>query len=147
MYPSLLLAHSYVRYLVFIFLIIVIAMALAGMMGKKPYGKPNNLFGLLLLIFTHLQALLGFIVYFVSPNVRFGSDTMKDAGTRYWTVEHLTGMLIAVVLITVARSTSKRMTDDAAKHKRLFIFNLLALLIIVATIYAGHFGIFYSRFL
>jgi heme A synthase len=71
---------------------------------------------------------------------------MKDKLTRYWTVEHITGMLIAVVLITIARSTSKRMTDDVAKHKRLFIFNLIALVIIVATIYSGKMGLFQSRF-
>src|SRR4051812_39058096 len=128
LYSFALQIHSYTRYLVFVFLIIVIAMSLVGMMGKKPFGKSNNLTSLLLLIFTHIQALAGLIVYFVSPVVQFGSDTMKDKTIRYWTVEHITGMLIAVVLITIARSTSKRMTDDQAKHKRLFIFNLIALL-------------------
>jgi hypothetical protein len=147
MYSSFLLqVHSYTRYLVLIFLIIVIAMALAGMVGKKPFGKANNITSLLLLIFTHIQALAGLILYFGSPLVTFGATTMKDKLTRYWTVEHITGMLIAVVLITIARSTSKRMTDDVAKHKRLFIFNLIALVIIVATIYSGKMGLFQSRF-
>jgi phosphoglycerol transferase MdoB-like AlkP superfamily enzyme len=62
---------------------------------------------------------------------------MSDKVTRYWTVEHIFGMVIAVMLITVARSTSKRMTDSTAKHKRLFIFNALALVIIIAVVLMG----------
>jgi hypothetical protein len=59
---------------------------------------------------------------------------MKDASARYWTVEHMTMMIIAVVLITVARSTAKKMTADEPKHRRLFIFNSIALIIILASI-------------
>jgi hypothetical protein len=59
---------------------------------------------------------------------------MKDATNRYWTVEHVSMMIIAVVLITVARSTAKKMTVDQSKHKRLFIFNSIALIIILASI-------------
>jgi len=59
---------------------------------------------------------------------------MKDATTRYWLVEHNTAMLIAIVFITLARTTSKKMVVSTAKHKRMFIFNLIALVIIVLTI-------------
>jgi peptidoglycan/LPS O-acetylase OafA/YrhL len=89
------------------------------------------------LIFTHIQALAGLILYFVSPWVKFGSTTMSDKLTRYWTVEHIFAMLIAVVLITIARSTSKKMVAPVAKHKRLFIFNTIALIIVVITVLLG----------
>lgn len=59
---------------------------------------------------------------------------MKEASTRYWLVEHNTAMLIAIVLITLARTTSKKMQDSTAKHKRMFIFNAIALVIILVTI-------------
>jgi peptidoglycan/LPS O-acetylase OafA/YrhL len=113
-----------------------------GLMNKQPYGKLDNKLGLYLFIFTHTQLLIGLILYFVSPWVKFGSTTMSDKLTRYWTVEHITGMLIAVVLITLARSTSKRMTDDLAKHKRMLVFNGLALAIIVGTILTGGMNLF-----
>jgi hypothetical protein len=67
---------------------------------------------------------------------------MSDKFTRYWTVEHITAMLIAVVLITLARTTSKRMTDDLAKHRRMFVFNALALVVIVSTIIMGGMNLF-----
>jgi hypothetical protein len=134
MYTGLLHTHSLLRYFILIALVVVIVKALMGLIYKQPYGKWDNKLGLYLFIFTHMQLLAGLILYFVSPFVKFGSETMSDKTTRYWTVEHIFAMLIAVVLITLARSTSKRMTDDASKHKRMFIFNTLALVVIVATI-------------
>jgi len=50
--------------------------------------------------------------------------------------------LIAVVFITLARTTSKKMSDAVAKHKRLFIFNLIALLIILGAIAMSGRGFF-----
>lgn len=134
MYTGLLHAHSGLRYLVLLGLLIVIVTSLLGWLNRKPYTPADNKTGLALFIATHMQLLLGLILYFVSPWVRFGETTMSDRLTRYWTVEHLVGMLVAVVFITLARSTSKRMTDDNAKHKRMFIFNFIALVVIVVII-------------
>lgn len=135
MYSSLLLAHSYLRYFILIFLVVVIVKAVIGLTSKQPYGKWDNKLGLYLFIFTHMQLLVGLILYFVSPFVKFGSDTMSDKTTRYWTVEHVFAMLVAVVLITLARSTSKRMPSDEAKHKRMAIFNFVALVVIIAMVW------------
>jgi len=134
MYTGLLHTHSLLRYFILLALVVVIVKSLMGLLNRQPYGKLDNRLGLYLFIFTHMQLLIGLILYFVSPFVKFGSETMSDKATRYWTVEHLTAMLIAVVLITLARTTSKRMTDDSAKHKRKLIFNSIALIVIVGTI-------------
>jgi hypothetical protein len=134
MYTGLFHTHSLLRYFILIALVVVIIKALMGLINKQPYGKWDNKLGLYLFIFTHMQLLIGLILYFVSPFVKFGPDTMSDKTTRYWTVEHIFAMLIAVVLITIARSTSKRMANDESKHKRMLIFNGLALVIIIATI-------------
>lgn len=134
MYEYLSQTHSILRYFILLALVVVILKALLGLINKQPYGKWDNKLSLYLFIFTHMQLLAGLILYFVSPFVKFGSETMSDKTTRYWTVEHIFAMLIAVVLITLARSTSKRMTEDSSKHKRMFIFNTIALVVIVATI-------------
>jgi peptidoglycan/LPS O-acetylase OafA/YrhL len=142
MYEGLLLTHSLLRYFILLALVIVIGMALRGLITKKPYGKWDNMLGLYLFIFTHMQLLIGVILYFISPFVNFGPDTMSNKTTRYWSVEHITAMLIGVVLITLARTTAKRMTSDGAKHQRLVIFNTLALVIIVGTIVMSGRGLF-----
>lgn len=141
MYQGLLHTHSLLRYFVLIALVVVIVQAAVGVATRKPFGKWDNLFSLYLLIFTHLQLVAGLILYFVSPWVKFGSTTMVDRLTRYWTVEHIFGMLIAVVLITVARITSKKMASATAKHKRLLMLNVVALIIIIVIVALGDRGL------
>lgn len=143
MYSGLFHGHSGLRYLVLVLLLVVIVRSIAGFLRNKPFSQLDNALSLGLLITTHIQFLLGLILYFVSPNVQFNENTMKDGVLRYWAVEHLMGMLIAVVLITIARSTAKRMTESLAKHKRLAIFNSIALLIIIATIMQGGRTVFF----
>lgn len=134
MYSGLFYSHSGLRYIVLVLLVVVMVKSTLGFLGNKPFQSLDDKLSLSLLISTHVQFLLGLILYFVSPAVQFNAETMKEATTRYWAVEHLAGMLVAVALITAARSTAKRLTDPMGKHKRLAIFNALALLIIVATI-------------
>src|SRR5262245_59983041 len=117
MYSALLNAHSSIRYLVLLFLVIVIVKSFAGFAGKSAFGKADNILGLTLFSLTHTQLLLGLILYFISPFVQFSGAGMKDPSIRYWTAEHIVIMLAAVGLITAARSTSKKMTDGTAKHK------------------------------
>lgn len=142
MYKVLLHTHSSMRYVVLLMLLVVIIKSLLGFVNRKPFVKQDNTLSLILLIVTHIQFAVGLILYFVSDAVQFGPGAMTDY--RYWTVEHIFGMIVAVALITAARSTSKRMTDDAARHKRLFIFNTIALLIIIATIYFSGRGVIYQ---
>ena len=134
MYNGLLITHSYLRYIVLILLVVVVIGSLIGVSSRRPYTETDNKLGLFLFISTHLQLLVGLILFFVSPAVQFSGAAMKDATTRYWLVEHNTAMIIAIVLITLARTTSKKMTDSGAKHKRMFIFNLIALSIIILAI-------------
>lgn len=142
MYTGLLHTHSVLRYFVLILLIAVIIQSLLGLVNRKPYTAMDNRVGLFLFIATHTQLLVGIILFFVSPAVQFSGAAMKDASTRYWLVEHNTAMLIAIVLITLARTTSKKMAGAQAKHKRMFIFNLIALAIILITISLSGRGIF-----
>jgi uncharacterized membrane protein len=111
---------------------------MVGLLNKKPFEKADEKLTLWLMIATHTQLLVGIVLYFVSPFVQFGATTMKDATTRYWTVEHAFVMIVAIVLITLARTSTKKMTDDRARHKKVFTMTALALvLIVVAIIMSG----------
>jgi low temperature requirement protein LtrA len=134
MNTGLLHLHSTLRYLILIALIVVIVKSLVGWLGKKQYTNIDNRIGLYLFIFTHMQLVIGLVLYFVSDVVQFNGATMKNKDLRYWAVEHLTIMLISIVLITMARITSKKMSSDEAKHKRMVIFNGVALLLILVAI-------------
>lgn len=135
-YSLLLNLHSYWRYAVLILLILAILAALAGWFGKKSYKEGNRKLNLFTLISTHIQFLLGLVLYFLSPFVKTGDmgTAMKDGNLRYWTVEHTVMMLIAIVFITVGHSKSKKLLDGVAKHRTIGIFYSLALIIILVAI-------------
>jgi cytochrome bd-type quinol oxidase subunit 2 len=134
LYSFLLHLHSGFRYIVLLLLLVAIIRSWADWLAHKNYSEGNRKLNLFTLISAHTQLLIGFVLYFVSPFITFGSNAMKDATTRYWTVEHLTGMLIAIVLITIGHARSKRGATSDAKHKSIAIFYTLALIIIAIII-------------
>lgn len=144
MYPGLLHTHTLLRYFILLALVAVLVISLQKWLGKKPYTNFDNKLSLYLFIFTHLQLVVGLILYAVSPNVKFNEFTMKDSTLRYWSVEHIFLMLVAITLITVARIGIRKISDDTLKHKRLFIFNGVALLLILVSIYMSGRGIIHK---
>ncbi len=134
MHSLLLVTHSILRYFTLISLVWIIVRSLTGWLNKTGYVKLDDQLGLGLFMLTHTQLLLGIILFFVSPVVIFSGASMKEPLARYWLVEHNTGMLVAVAFVTMARITSKKMTDSISKHKRMFIFNGIALVVILLMI-------------
>ena len=142
MYTGLLHTHSLLRYLVLIFLLAVIVNSFLGFSNKKTFGKMDNMLGLTLFSVTHTQFLVGVLLFFVSPFVQFNGGAMKDPSLRYWTTEHNLIMLIAITMITLARITAKKMSDDTVKHKRMLIYNSIALVLILVAIAMSKRGFF-----
>jgi uncharacterized membrane protein YphA (DoxX/SURF4 family) len=127
------------RWLVLIVLVLAIIFAFAGWFGKKEWTKRDKLTGLILTIFMDIQFLVGLILYaFVSPLTKaafadFGA-AMKNADIRFYAVEHILMMLIALVLVHIGRSKSKKATAPEKQHRAAAIFYIIALLLIVAAI-------------
>jgi hypothetical protein len=142
MHSFILILHSLTRFILLALLLTVIVRAFMGMQNKSAFSTTDNKFSLFLFISTHTQLLLGLILYFVSPIVIFSGESMKNSVARYWLVEHLVGMLIAVILISMGRTMTKKLGADPARHKRVFIFNIIALLVILAMIMQSHRGFF-----
>ncbi len=104
------------------------------MSSKENFSfKVKNL-ALFAMISMHVQAVIGLILYTISPNVQFGANTMSDSFFRFFAVEHLALMLIALVLFTMGYSKSKKKTEDSAKFKTVFWFYLIGLVLIIAGI-------------
>src|SRR3569833_2234497 len=130
--------HSGFRYIVFLLVLVAIIQSLLGWLGQKPYTETNRKINLFALISAHTQLLIGIVLLFVSPLVHFNSSTMKDSVTRYFSMEHWVGMVIAIVLITIGHSKSKKIIQPESKHRTIAIFYIIAFLVIVGTIMAGH---------
>tara|TARA_B100000497_G_scaffold125844_1_gene163228 strand:- start:959 stop:1414 length:456 start_codon:yes stop_codon:yes gene_type:complete len=131
--------HSLLRYVLLIFLVWSTVNALLKMRGKKPFIAIDNKLSLYTFILAHVQLLLGLALYFIGANgfklfEKGMSAVMSVSVFRFFAVEHIVGMLVAIALITVGRVKSKKLTDDIAKHKTTFTFFVIALLIILVTI-------------
>ena len=130
--------HSGFRYVVFVLVLLAIIQSLMGWLGKSPYTSGNRKINLFTLISAHTQLLIGIVLFFLSPLVQFNSGTMKNDTTRYYTVEHWVMMIIAIVLITIGHSKSKKLVLPEAKHRIIFLFYSIALLVVIGALAAGH---------
>jgi len=140
MYAGLLSLHSSIRWVILILELVVIFRSLSGMTSGRPFAAGDRKAGLFLMIAAHVQLLVGLYLYVAGPwglaniqNLGFGA-VMKDHAARFYAVEHIFGMLVAIVLITIGRGVGKKAIPDAAKHKRSFWYFLVALVIMLATI-------------
>lgn len=139
MYTGLLHTHNGLRWLVLLALVISIVVAFWGWFGKREWKKSDRLLGLLLQVFIDLQLLIGVILYaFLSPITQsafsdFGA-AMKNAEVRFYAVEHVLMMVIALVLIHIGRAKSKKDIAHWKKHRSAAIFYTISLLIILAAI-------------
>lgn len=139
MYTGLLHTHNLFRWLVLIFAVLAIGFAFAGWLGKRDWKKTDNILGLLLTISVDIQLVIGLVLYFfVSPLTKaafanFGA-AMKNADLRFYVVEHLVMMIVALIIIHIGRSKSKKATIVTRKHRTAAIFYTLGLIIILAGI-------------
>lgn len=132
MHSILVHAHSGLRWILLILILAAIFSTISGLSGNKPFTATIRKTALFTLIVTHLQLILGLILYFISPKVQFGPDTMSDSVLRFFAVEHISTMLIAIVLITLGYSRMKRGSSDGAKYKAVFWFYLFGFILLMA---------------
>ncbi|HPF50055.1 MAG TPA: hypothetical protein PK335_00705 [Draconibacterium sp.] len=139
MYNGLLHAHSGLRWLVLVSLLLAIILGFYGWTRKKEWKSLDSKAGLFLMIFMDLQFLIGLILYaFLSPITKlafkdFGA-AMKNADLRFYAVEHILMMLIALVLVHIGRSKTKKDVAGWKRHRSAAIFYSISLIVILAAI-------------
>lgn len=133
MYQILQSAHSGLRWVVLVLLLAAVVFSLIKWLGDKPFSTTHRKLAMFGMISTHIQFLLGLVLWFISPKVNFSMSAMKDAASRFFLVEHTLGMLIAIVLITIGYSKAKRQLPEASS-KTIFWFYAIALFIIIGSI-------------
>lgn len=139
MYTGFLHLHDTLRWLILLSLLTTLVKYLIGWMGRQHWKKTDNMMGVVFTSLMDLQLLVGLVLYFfLSPVTKFAlSDfgaTMKNADLRFYAVEHILMMLVAVVLVHIGKAKSKKATSDVAKFRVATIFYGLALLVILAAI-------------
>ena len=139
MYTGLLHLHNTLRWVILILLLVALFRHLGGMNKKRLVNAGDQKVDLFLMIAAHTTFLVGLYQWIVGPwglkliQSSGMGEVMKNSAYRFFAIEHLTGMLIAIVLITIGRGKVKRAVDASA-HKKAFWFFLIALLIILVSI-------------
>ena len=136
MYSTLKMLHSYWAYLVLFMVVVAAFNALIKHFGKKEYEAKDFRIALFTLIVTHIQLLIGLVLYFISPNgfnnVRTNGMGGLDKAARLLAVEHPFVGILAVVFITIGYSKHKKKLTSAGKLKPLAIFYTIGLLLILS---------------
>jgi hypothetical protein len=131
---ALLHLHSSFRYVVLALIIGAIVNAIIGITSKKSYTSTSKRLALFALIFSHLQLLGGLILYLIGPrglNTLLNMEgVMSDSMARFFAVEHISMMIIAIALITIGYVKAKNKAADRAKFMTILSFYGIALVII-----------------
>ena len=119
--------HSILRWIILLFLLICLFQALT----KNPGVRKMSLW---LMITAHLMLIIGvyqvfFGRYGINKGLPAGVELMKDKFHRFFWVEHPLMMLLAIILITVARGKAK-----VLNYKAVSWLLLIGLIIILAAI-------------
>lgn len=128
MYNGVLHLHNLLRWVILLLLLIVIFQSFTKSRGLLKTS-------LFLLIATHIQFLIG-VYQWLAGNFGYKlikgngfGEVMKNSVQRFWAVEHITGMLIATILITAARGKIKRGAYNSVSW--MYLVALIVILLVV----------------
>ena len=138
MYPTVLMLHSVLRWVILLAGLLAVARACAGWSGARSWTGADNRAGIWFTAALDLQLLVGLLLYLaLSPltEVAMGDPAaaMQNSGLRYWLVEHPLGVFVGLVFAHVGRVRIRRASTDATRHKVAAIFFGIALVAVLAS--------------
>lgn len=139
MYQIIQIVHSYLAYVVLALLFFAVANAIIGLVGKKMFTLEKDFrISLFTLILSHIQLLVGLLLFFISANGFQAIQTLGMGGlnsaARLLAVEHPFVNIIAIVLITIGWSRHKKFMEADKKFKSIALFYGLGLVLILSRI-------------
>jgi heme A synthase len=138
MFDFVLLLHSWLRWATLVAALMATAAAFSIQRDGRGRDKADR-WGLLFVIAMDLQLLLGFLLYFaLSPTTaaifdNFGA-AMRDPAARFWAVEHVTLMTLAVVAVHLGRVLARKARTPGSVRTRLLVCFGLATIALLAAI-------------
>lgn len=136
MYTAAIVLHSVLRWVVIVLGVIAVTRALAGRSGGRSWTAADATPGRLYTIALDVQMLIGLLLYFVFSHILSIASAdwgraMGNSAIRYWVVEHLASMVIAIALAHVGTVRVRKAATDAARFTQATIFYGLSLLLIL----------------
>jgi uncharacterized membrane protein len=133
MYEIIQKLHSGWAYLTILLVIVAVVNSIIGFVSKKEYKDSDKKIGLYALGAIHTQALIGLLVYFVSP-LGLSGFSMKDSALRLTSMEHPLINVLGIVLMTIGWVKHKKLSSSESKFKTVAIYYGIGLLLILSRI-------------
>jgi len=138
MYQVLLPLHSLIRWLVLIALLFAIFRAYRGKVNKQPFSGFDHAVMMVSLKIVQVQFCIGIALYVLSPVVKYFLYNFKEAvhfrEVRFFGMEHITMMVLAVAVITIGSDKVRKAQDDQQKYKIMLLWFSIGLLLILSSI-------------
>ncbi len=131
--------HSYLAYVVLAILFLAVANAIMGWINNKMFTMEKDLrISLFALILSHIQLLVGLLLWYLSPNGLQAIQALGMGGlnapARLLAVEHPFINIVAIILITIGWSRHKKFMEGRKKFKSITLFYGLGLVLILSRI-------------
>jgi len=137
MYTGLQHLHSGIAYLALAALVLVIIYALIGSLSGRVFTEKDRKIAMIAFIFSHVQLLVGLILYFVSPvgfSLLKAGGAMSDPAARLTALEHPLINILAIVIISVGYIRAKKMTASRARFRSIYMMYAIGLVLILSRI-------------
>ena len=119
--------HSLLRYGVILTVAAAGLIHLRGFVMKRPILNGERMLAIVAMVLCHVQLVIGLLLY----ATRFKAYDHSVPAGRFWKFEHIGMMVIAILLVTLGRSLSKRAKEERTKQLRVAVFYLIGLVIIL----------------
>lgn len=137
MYSSLLPLHSIFRWLVLLMMLTSIYVAYNGWKLKLAFTPLANSIRHWTATLAHIQLMLGMVLYFYSPIVKYSMPVSSRAlmsQHAFFKYLHIAFMLFAIVVLTIGSAKAKRASTASAQYKTILIWYTVALILILIAI-------------
>jgi len=134
-----LIVHSWNRWLVLASALATLTLAIHGLSTRRQWSQTDQRLARVFVSALDLQGLLGLLLYFVlSPIIPKTLDEFKAsmhvAALRFFAIEHVTMMLLALIVAHGAWAYAKRARNARARQWRITCGVSLSLLLILSAI-------------
>lgn len=126
--------HSTLAYAVLAVLLIAIINAFLGLSAKRNFTKNDRSLSLVALILSHIQLVVGLVVWATSPLGKEAMSQMSNAALRLTAVEHPLVNILAIALITIGWSKHKKEESSNGKFKKIGLLYFAGLMFIMSRI-------------
>jgi hypothetical protein len=139
LYQVVLYLHSWLRWGVVLLGALTLGRAVHGWLRGRDWNQTDRRVQQLFVAFFDSQVLLGLTLYFLlSPLTPKSLDgfrvAMSNSLLRFYGIEHVTAMVLALVIAHGASVSSRQAEGSTVKHRRWAVGLLIALLLILVGI-------------